>query len=186
MVQPLKLAVTPFGSICHRAENITFKRRYLRRTVRQVLGLLQLQLEAIVRDILIRFLLLLTLWITEDCPEVSNAENHVRPLECSNKAANIIEVGLDHFDPFGLPGLCTFGRDITARTTDLPAWGLQVGIGNGAALNRLSMLVLPGSAVVPRTCAPVMPGTTINFDMAINMRALEAYFDSLIPSRDEC
>jgi hypothetical protein len=154
MVQSRELSVTPFCGICHGAVHVPLQCGNLSCTICQILGLLQLYLEAIVGDVLVWFLFLGSLCVLEDGPEVSHAEDHIRSLEGSDETFRIIKIRLDYFHALRLPISRSFGSVIATGPANFPARDLQIGIGNGTALNESQNI----SRLCPQETVAISPG----------------------------
>jgi len=76
MIQRCEFPFTPFRRASHRAEDILLQRLYLRSRVRQVLSLLKLDFEAVLRNVLAWFLQALAGGIFEYGPEIGDAEDY--------------------------------------------------------------------------------------------------------------
>ena len=130
MIELGELAVAGFLRMGHRTEDVSGEVRNSGRGIGNILSLLELNIVAIFHERLAGFLLFEAFWILENCSEVGHAEDNVSPREGLLQGLHIVQISLDHLNPFGLPCLCTFGGNV-AR---LPTGTREVRVGNRASL----------------------------------------------------
>lgn len=134
MIELGELAVAGFLRMGHRTEDVSGEVRNSGRGIGNILSLLELNIVAVLHERLVGLLLFEAFWILENCPEVGNAEDDVGSHESLLQGLHIVQISLDHLNPFGLPCLCTIGGNAARHTADLPTGTREVRVGNRASL----------------------------------------------------
>lgn len=140
--------------------------------VGDVLALLQLDLVAVLDELLVGALPGAAGRVLDDGPEVGDAEDDVRAGERSLEGLCVVEVALDEFDAPRGPGLGGVRCWVASDTADLPPWGFKICVRDRAALgtdiSEVSREVDGQSSGKLLTCTPVIPTIVMSFDIVGN------------------
>lgn len=132
MVDMRILALAQFLGITHSRKNESIQSSHSSSCIGDVLALLQFEVVAVLVKRLPWLELLSGRRVVELAPVIGVGEDGIGAFESGHKRIFIVQVGFDHFDAFGAPGL-GFGW-VAGNATDFPSGLFGIELCDGAAL----------------------------------------------------